>query len=104
MVRLQWSIQQTNSFVLGALLFSASVAAAQKFVADDPLRKVPEVESAQHAGVQAINPLYDFIVHSVQYKTPPPTPSKAVNSLGEVPDLELVYQPKTDIEDDPSLS
>jgi hypothetical protein len=86
MVRFQRNLQQTIPYILGALLLEPSLAAAQRFAPDDPLLKVPEVESAEHAGVQSINPLYDFAVHSIQYKTPPPTPSLGINSLGEALD------------------
>jgi hypothetical protein len=86
MVRLQRNLQQTFPYVLGLLLLAPSGASAQRFAPDDPLRRVPEVESAQQAQMQSINSLYDFVIHSIQYKTPPPTPSLAVNTLGEVPD------------------
>jgi hypothetical protein len=86
MVCLQPKLQQTIPYLLAVLLLGTSAAMAQRFAPDDPLRSVPEVASAQNAAEQSINPLYDFIVHSFQYKTPPATPSLAVNSLGEVPD------------------
>ena len=85
MVRLQWNLQQIVAYLLGSLLLAPS-AAAQRFAPDDPLRKTPEVESAQHAVEQSIQPLYDFVVHSVQYKTRAAAPSRGINSLGEVPD------------------
>lgn len=64
----------------------AATGVAQKYLPDDPISKVPEVGSAQNAKAQSINALYDFLHHSTKYKTPPATPSLAINTLGEVPD------------------
>jgi hypothetical protein len=83
MVRLQQCVRKTLSFVLVGV---ACHAVAQKYLPDDPISKVPEVESAQNAGVQSINAMYDFMYHSAKYKTPPATPSLGINTLGEVPD------------------
>ena len=86
MVRLQRCIRKTLSFVLVAVACQARAVIAQQYRPDDPIPKVPEVGSAQNAGVQTINALYDFMYHSAKYKTPPATPSMGVNTLGEVPD------------------
>jgi hypothetical protein len=86
MVRLQQCVRKTLSFVLTGVVCQATAAIAQQYHQDDPIQKVPEVESAQKAGVQSINALYDFMHHSAKYKTPPATPSLGVNTLGEVPD------------------
>src|SRR6201994_521088 len=86
MVRLQQCVRKTLSFVLVGGAFQATAAFAQQYRPDDPIQKVPEVTSAQNAGVQSINPIYDFVYHSAKYKTPPPTPSLGINTLGEVPD------------------
>jgi hypothetical protein len=86
MVRLQQCVWKTLSFVLVGVACQATAAIAQQYHQDDPIQKVPEVESAQKAGVQGINALYDFMYHSAKYKTPPATPSLGVNTLGEVPD------------------
>jgi hypothetical protein len=84
MVRLQQCVRKALSFVLVGV--ACSVGVAQKYRSDDPIERIPEVESAQKAGVQTINPLYDFMYHSAKYKTPPPTASLGINTLGEVPD------------------
>jgi hypothetical protein len=86
MVRLQQCIRKTLSFVLAGITCPTGAVLGQHYHLDDPIQKVPEVESAQKAGVQSINPLYDFVYHSAKYKTPPPTPSLGINTLGEVPD------------------
>ena len=86
MVRLQQCVRKTLSFVLVGVACQAPAAIAQQYHPDDPIQKVPEVESAQKAGVQSINAIYDFMYHSAKYKTPPATPSLGVNTLGEVPD------------------
>ena len=86
MVRLQQCIRKTLSFVLVGVACQAPAGIAQQYRPDDPIPKVPEVESAQKAGVQNIIALYDFMYHSAKYKTRPATPSLGVNTLGEVPD------------------
>jgi hypothetical protein len=86
MVRLQQCIRKALSFVLVGVACQAQAVIAQQYRSDDPIQKVPEVGSAQNAGVQNINALYDFVYHSAKYKTPPATPSLGVNTLGEVPD------------------
>src|ERR1700733_15217712 len=86
MVRLQRCIRKTLSFVLVAVACQARAVIAQQYRPDDPIPKVPEVGSAQNAGVQPINALYDFMYHSAKHKTPPATPSMGINTLGEVPD------------------
>jgi hypothetical protein len=86
MVRLQRCVRKTLSFVLVSVACQATAAIAQKYLPDDPISKVPEAESAQKAGVQSINAIYDFMYHSVKYKTRPVTPSLGINTLGEVPD------------------
>ena len=86
MVRLQQCVRKTLSFVLTGVVCQATASIAQQYHQDDPIQKVPEVESAPNAGVQNINALYDFMHHSAKYKTPPATPSLGVNTLGEVPD------------------
>jgi hypothetical protein len=86
MVRLQRCVRKTLSFVLVGVACHATAAIAQKYLPDDPISKVPEVGSAQNAGVQSINAIYDFIYHSAKYKTPPATLSLGINTLGEVPD------------------
>ena len=86
MVRLQQCVRKTLSFVLVGLACQATAAIAQKYLPDDPISKVPEVESAQKAGVQTINAMYDFMYHSAKHKTPPATSSLGINTLGEVPD------------------
>jgi len=86
MVRLQQCAWKTFSFVLVGLACHTTAVTAQRFLPDDPIAKIPESESAQKAAVQTINPFYDFIYHSAKYKTPPPTPSLGINTLGEVPD------------------
>ncbi|QEE28905.1 hypothetical protein FTW19_13405 [Terriglobus albidus] len=73
---------------------------AQQFLSDDPLKRVPEIESSQKAAVQDINDIYDFVYHSAKYKTPPPTPSLGVNTLGEVPDSSwYTNRPKLSLEE-----
>jgi hypothetical protein len=86
MVRLQQCVRKTLSFVLVGVVCQASAIIAQQYHADDPIQKIPEVGSAQGAGEQSINAIYDFMLHSAKYKTPPATPSLGVNTLGEVPD------------------
>jgi hypothetical protein len=86
MVRLQQCVRKALSFVLTGVVCQAIAAIAQRYHPDDPIQKVPEVESAQKSGVQSINALYDFMRHSAKYKTPPATPGLGVNTLGEVPD------------------
>ena len=84
MVRLQQCVRKALSFVLVGMACPAAIA--QQYHSDDPIQKVLEVGSAQKAGVQSINAIYDFMYHSVKYKTPPPTPSLGINTLGNVPD------------------
>jgi hypothetical protein len=86
MVRLQQCVRKTLSLVLVGVACQAPAVIAQQYRPDDPIQKVPEVGSAQNAGVQSINAIYDFMYHSAKYKTPPATPSLGVNTLGEVPD------------------
>jgi hypothetical protein len=86
MVRLQRCVRKTLSFVLVGVACHATAAIAQKYLPDDPISKVPEVGSAQNAGVQSINAIYDFMYHSAKYQTPPATRSLGINTLGEVPD------------------
>src|ERR1700677_913311 len=86
MVRLQRCVRKTLSFVLVGVACHATAAIAQKDLPEDPISKVPEVGSAQNAGVQSINAIYDFMYHSAKYKTPPATLSLGINTLGEVPD------------------
>ena len=86
MVRLQQCVRKTLSCILVGVACHAVAAVAQKYLPDDPISKVPEVGSAQNAGVQSINAIYDFMYHSAKYKTPPATPSLGINTLGEVPD------------------
>jgi hypothetical protein len=86
MVRLQSCVWKTSSFVLVCVGWHATAAIAQRYLPDDPISKVPEIVPVQKPGVQDINPLYDFMYHSVRYKTPPATPSLGINTLGEVPD------------------
>ena len=86
MVRLQRCVRKTLSFVLVSVACQATAAIAHKYLPDDPISKVPEAESAQKAGVHSINAIYDFMYHSVKYKTSPATPSLGINTLGEVPD------------------
>ena len=86
MVRLQQRVWKTFSLVLAGLACHTMAATAQRILPDDPITKVPETESAQKAAVQTINAIYDFVYHSAKYKTPPPTPSLGINTLGDVPD------------------
>jgi hypothetical protein len=57
MVRLQQCVRKTLSFVLVGVACQAPVVIAQQYRPDDPIQKVPEVGSAQNAGVQSINAL-----------------------------------------------
>jgi hypothetical protein len=86
MVRLQQRVWKALSFVLVGVACQTTAATAQRLLPDDPITKVPESQSAQKAAVQTINPIYDFVYHSAKYRTPPPTPSLGVNTLGDVPD------------------
>jgi hypothetical protein len=86
MVRLQQCVWKTLSFVLVGAVCQAAVVIAQQYRPDDPIQKAPEVGSAQEAGEQSINAIYDFMHHSAKYKPPSATPSLGVNTLGEVPD------------------
>jgi hypothetical protein len=86
MVRLQQCVRKTLSFILVGVACQALAVIAPQYRPDDPIQKLPEVGSAQNAGVQSINAIYDFMYHSAKYKTPPATPSLGVNTLGEVPD------------------
>lgn len=86
MVRLQQCVWKTTFFVLAGIVWQPSPAAAQRFRSDDPIQKIPEVESAERAGVQKINEIYDLVYQSARYKKRPDTPSLGINTLGEVPD------------------
>jgi hypothetical protein len=86
MVRLQRRIWKNLSLFLVGATCSVTAGVAQQYRADDPIQKVPEVESADKASVQSINAIYDFTYQSFKYKTPPATPSLGINTLGEVPD------------------
>ncbi|MGA7929683.1 MAG: hypothetical protein WCA20_27285 [Candidatus Sulfotelmatobacter sp.] len=84
MVRIQRCFRQA----LPHLLVFAGVTAcsAQQFLPDDPLTRTPEVAAVRQTSVQDINALYDFAHNSLHYKSPVPTESLGVNTLGEVPD------------------
>jgi len=88
----QQRIRKALSFVLVGTICQAATLVAQQFLSDDPIKKVPETESAQKAAVQDINAIYDFVYHSYKYKAPPATPSLGVNTLERGPRFELVYK------------
>lgn len=81
-------IRQRILIVLTAL---ASAAAAQKFYPDDPLAAEPPPVNVAHAHSRDINDYYDFFLNTFkepgkdEIKHHDPSPSEAVNTLGEVP-------------------
>lgn len=86
MVRIQWNLCAISALVLGSLA-GISQERAQNFLSDDPIQQVPEVAAVRNISTQSINDIYDFAVNSAQYKAPKTvTVSRAVNTLGEVPD------------------
>jgi hypothetical protein len=87
MVRVQRRLHKALPLVLVPALAAATFAHAQHFHTDDPIQRVPEVVPVNaKLPVQGINALYDFALNSARYKVPPPTPSLAINTLGQVPD------------------
>jgi hypothetical protein len=86
MVRLQRYFRQALAPLLGIVFAGLAPCYAQRFMLDDPLSRTPEVAAVQKTDVQDINALYDFARNSFHYKSPVPTDSLAVNTLGEVPD------------------
>lgn len=100
MVRFQQCVRKTLSFVLITTVCHATTLVAQQFLSDDPIKKIPETESAQKASVQDINAIYDFVYHSAKYKTSPLMPSLGVNTLGEVPDSSwYTNRPKLSVQE-----
>jgi len=87
MARLQSGFQKAASCLLVSMaLIGGAAAQKQRFLADDPIARVPEIPVAYSLKVQQIDELYDFAYNSAHYKLPPPTPSLGINTLGEVPD------------------
>ena len=74
------------------LLAAASLPAARKFYPDDPLSAMPPPLNVASARARDINDYYDFFFNSFaepgkqEIKHHNPSPSRAVNTLGEVPD------------------
>ncbi|WP_035353346.1 hypothetical protein [Edaphobacter aggregans] len=100
MVRFQQRVRKALSFVLVSTACQAATLIAQQFLPDDPIKKIPETESAQKVAVQDINAIYDFVYHSAKYKTPPASPSLGVNTLGEVPDSSwYTNRPKLNVQE-----
>jgi hypothetical protein len=86
-VRLQSSFRQASSLLLaGVVLVGCAAAQSQRFLPDDPIARVPEVPMLFPSKPQDVDELYDFATNSMHYKTPVPTPSLGINTLGEVPD------------------
>jgi hypothetical protein len=73
-------------------LLAAACATAQKFYPDDPLLKNPKPLPVGKIAHHGINEYYDFFQETLfdpvkqEKKSHNPTPSEAVNTLGEVPD------------------
>lgn len=84
---------QVQQRLLGAaLLLAAAPLAAQKFYPDDPLPREPKPIPVTKPLNRKINDYYDFFQNTFweadkqQKKEHDPSPSRAVNTLGEVPD------------------
>jgi hypothetical protein len=87
MVRLQSYFRAVASLLLASMaLVECAAAQSPRFLADDPIVRVPEVPLLYQTKPQEIDDLYDFAINSAHYKVPPPTPSLGTNTLGEVPD------------------
>jgi hypothetical protein len=86
MVRIRRCIQQALPYILAVACVGVAPCRAQHFLPDDPMTRVPEVATVGGTPVQSINQLYDFGYHSFHYKSPGPSKSLGVNTLGEVPD------------------
>jgi hypothetical protein len=86
MVRVQRYFRQVLPHLLSLAFTSSVLCAAQQFLPDDPLARTPEVAAVGKISVQDINALYDFAHNSFHYKSTGATDSRAVNTLGEVPD------------------
>jgi hypothetical protein len=87
MVRFQSHLRTIASLLLAIWALSEGVAAqSPRFLSGDPITRVPEVPLLYQTKPQDVDELYDFAINSVHYKVPPPTPSLAINTLGEVPD------------------
>src|SRR5579884_2466577 len=71
--------------IFAALAFS-TVEAPVHFYPDDPLRVEPKPLAVRDPKAQDIDDFADFVVQSMRQKPRPPSPSLAVNTLGEVPD------------------
>jgi hypothetical protein len=86
MVRIRRCFRQALPHLLGFAFAGITACSAQQFLPDDPLTRTPEVAAVRNTNVQDINALYDFAHNSFHYKSPAPTDSQGVNTLGEVPD------------------
>jgi hypothetical protein len=74
------------ALTLAALANSVTVAPVLHFYPDDPIRVEPSPLPVHNPKPQDIDDFADFLVQSVRPNPRPPTPSLAVNTLGEVPD------------------
>jgi hypothetical protein len=90
-------MDQVQQRVLAAgatLLFAAAAAGAQKFYPDDPLWREPKPMPAVKLENRGIDPMYDFLRNTFaepgreERQQHEPSPSEAVNTLGEVPDSD----------------
>jgi hypothetical protein len=86
MVRIQRYFRQALPHLLSFAFTSSVQCVAQQFLADDPLTRTPEEAAVHKTSVQDINALYDFAHDSFHDKSKIATDSRAVNTLGEVPD------------------
>jgi hypothetical protein len=87
MVRLQSHFRKSAALLLaGMALIGRGAAQSPRFLPGDPIARIPEVPLEYQTKPQDIDELYDFAYNSRHYKVPPPTPSRGINTLGEVPD------------------
>ena len=67
-------------------VLGAEAGRAPRFYPDDPLSSFPDLVSVETAAPRKINALVDFALQSAKPHRRPPSPSEAINTLGEVPD------------------
>jgi hypothetical protein len=74
--------------VLALAVFLTDTAQARKFYPDDPIHALPKRIPANKLQVWKTTQLHDFLRQSVRQAPRPEVPTRAINTLGEVPDNE----------------
>src|ERR1700733_8125139 len=85
-------VQIRQRFLISLMLIGPLAPAAQKFYPDDPICAEPAPLNVAHVNVMDIDAYYDFFRSTFfqpdkqEIKHYDPSPSEAINTLGEVPD------------------